>query len=76
MKNNNFDPNFNNKMLKYFTGTADQSSINSTYIVDYGASSYRLVRRNGELTLQGYFQWTRGSEGGFTWKDIPTVDLD
>jgi hypothetical protein len=36
-------------------------------------SAYRLVRRGGELLLQGRFDWTDGKQAGFDWKDIPTV---
>ena len=36
------------------------------------ASAYRLMRRNGELLLQGAYQWQQGSDGGITWRDIPT----
>lgn len=39
-------------------------------------SSYRLARRNGVLILQGAFQWQQGSDGGWTWRDIPTVKLE
>lgn len=36
-------------------------------------SGYRLVNRNGNISLQGYFRWEQGSLGGGDWKDIPTV---
>lgn len=36
-------------------------------------SQYRLVNRNGILTLQGLFQWTEDNCGGVDWMDIPTV---
>ena len=39
-------------------------------------SSYRLVRRNGVLILQGAFQWQEGSDAGWTWRDIPTVVME
>ncbi len=39
-------------------------------------TSWRLARRNGELILQACSRWTQGSEGGFEWNDVPTVDLD
>ncbi len=43
-------------------------------------NNYRLVKKNGELILQGAFQFveTLGDycNSGFTWRDIPTVDLD
>jgi hypothetical protein len=39
-------------------------------------SAYRLVRRNGELTLQGCFTWRSESCGGLEWRDIPTVTED
>jgi hypothetical protein len=35
-------------------------------------AAYRLVRRGGELLLQGRFDWTDGKQAGFDWKDIPT----
>ena len=38
------------------------------------ASAYRLVRRGTELVLQGCFVWQQGANGGFTWRDIPTVN--
>lgn len=45
-----------------------------TLVEDGTPSNYRLKRTiHGEIVLQGCFKWTRGSEGGFTWKDIPTV---
>lgn len=37
---------------------------------------YRLVKRDGVLTLQGLFEWCEGSCGGHEWKDIPTINLD
>ena len=37
---------------------------------------YRLVKRGGELTLQGAFMWSEESSGGFEWRDIPTVVED
>jgi hypothetical protein len=39
-------------------------------------TSWRLARRNGELILQACSCWTQGSEAGFEWNDVPTVDLD
>jgi hypothetical protein len=37
-------------------------------------TAYRLVRRGGELLLQGRFDWTDGKQAGFDWRDIPTVE--
>ena len=42
----------------------------------YPPTSWRLARRNGELILQACSCWTQGSEAGFEWNDVPTVDLD
>lgn len=36
---------------------------------------YRLARRNGELILQGAYQWHDGRGGGLDWRDEKTVDL-
>lgn len=44
-------------------------------VMDNTPSAYRLARRSGELVLQGGFRWTRGVEGGFEWRDIPTEEL-
>jgi hypothetical protein len=39
-------------------------------------AAYRLAKKpNGEVVLQGAYQWTDGKMGGFTWRDIPTVEL-
>lgn len=38
--------------------------------------AWRLARRNGELILQAGSIWTKGTEGGVEWNDLPTVDLD
>lgn len=51
-------------------------SISDTRVEDTLAKAYRLGRRNGELVLQGCFQWTQGSDYGHEWRDIPIVDLD
>lgn len=38
---------------------------------------YRLGRRNGELVLQGAYQWMEGFQNnGIEWRDIPIVELD
>jgi hypothetical protein len=42
--------------------------------------SYRLVRYRAddgaiELKLQGCYLWFQGSDAGYEWRDIPTVDL-
>jgi hypothetical protein len=39
-------------------------------------SAYRLVRHNGELTLQGCFTWRSEKGMDFEWRDIPTVTED
>ena len=39
-------------------------------------SEYRLGLRNGVPVLQGRFVWTEGSMSGFSWRDLPTFDLD
>jgi hypothetical protein len=36
---------------------------------------YRLVRRSGELTLQGMFVQSSGNCVSYLWRDIPTVEL-
>jgi O-acetylhomoserine/O-acetylserine sulfhydrylase-like pyridoxal-dependent enzyme len=40
------------------------------------ASAYRLKRtiEDGELVLQGCYQWQQGADGGFTWRDIETIE--
>jgi hypothetical protein len=36
--------------------------------------AYRLVQKvDGTLVLQGAFNWTEGSNGGYDWEDIPTI---
>ena len=42
--------------------------------------AYRLVRYRTdsgaiELKLQGCYLWIQGSDAGYEWRDIPTVDL-
>jgi len=37
---------------------------------------YRLVKKNGVLTLQRAWGWVNGKDGGIDWQDIPTVDID
>ena len=37
---------------------------------------YRLARSNGNLILQGCYQWQQGSACGHEWRDIPIFDLD
>jgi len=39
-------------------------------------TAYRLVKRNGELLLQGAYQWTQGVNGGVEWRDIPTIEVE
>jgi len=57
------------------------SIINRAFIApgkveDTMAKAYRLARRNGELVLQGCFQWTCGLDYGHECRDIPIVDFD
>lgn len=52
------------------------SGIVAARVESNDPSSYRLARRNGVLILQGAFQWRQGSDGGWTWRDIPTVELE
>lgn len=51
-------------------------SFGAARVEDTMAKAYRLGRRNGELVLQGCFQWTQGLDYGHEWRDIPIVDLD
>ena len=44
--------------------------------VIYPPTSWRLVRRNGELILQAGSMWIQGRESGIEWNDVPTVNLD
>lgn len=37
---------------------------------------YHLARSNGNLILQGCYQWQQGSACGHEWRDIPIFDLD
>lgn len=40
-------------------------------------ASYRLARKpDGELILQGAFQWSEGCNNGIEWRDIPTLILE
>ena len=50
--------------------------ISAARIEDSVAKTYRLARRNGELVLQGCFQWKQGNVYGHEWHDIPVVDLE
>jgi hypothetical protein len=49
--------------------------------VEKGApDAYRLARYRAddgaiELKLQGCYLWLEGSDAGYEWRDIPTVDL-
>ena len=37
---------------------------------------YRLGKKpDGTIVLQGCYVWTRGTEYGQEWKDMPTVEL-
>lgn len=31
---------------------------------------------DGELRVQGAYAWTKGLEGGETWRDLPVVEVD
>lgn len=34
---------------------------------------YRLARKpDGDIVLQGAFQWSQGCDGGIEWREIPT----
>jgi len=49
-------------------------SLTPQRIVDLEPKTYRLLKKpSGELVLQGAYRWYEGVEGGFVWKDIPTV---
>ena len=38
-------------------------------------AAYRLARKpDGELVLQGAYQWQQGRDYGHTWRDIETVE--
>jgi len=37
---------------------------------------YKLVRKNGELVLYGYYQWHEGMKFGAEWREIPTEEAD
>lgn len=37
-------------------------------------TAYRLAQDPwGKIMLQGAYQWSDGMDGGFEWRDIPTV---
>lgn len=50
--------------------------VSSGTVENNNPVAYRLARRNGELILQGAYQWQQGSMGGHEWRDIPIVELD
>lgn len=36
--------------------------------------NYRLMKKlDGKTVLQGAYSWQQGLNGGFEWKDVPTV---
>lgn len=40
-------------------------------------TGYRLARKpDGELILQGAFQWSEGCNDGVEWREIPTLILE
>ena len=40
-------------------------------------SAYRLAKKtDGILVLQGAYYWQEGGDSGYTWRDIPTVELE
>ena len=82
------DPSFKNtcidgsKMANHGVGAANidlgylpLANICAARIESCAPSEYRLKRSRGwEIVLQGCFTWRQGSEGGFEWRDIPTVE--
>lgn len=53
------------------------STITAARVESSVPVQYRLARRNGNLILQGCYQWQQGFDSsGFEWRDIPTLDLD
>jgi hypothetical protein len=57
-------------------GIINLSTVSPVRVEDNVAKAYRLARRNGELVLQGCFQWTQGRDYGHEWRDVPTVELE
>ena len=55
-------------------GAITMATISAPLIESGTPIAYRLLRkRTGEVVLQGCYAWQRGwSEGGTTWRDIPT----
>lgn len=51
-------------------------TIGPGLVQDLSPIEYRLAKKNGTLILQAKFSWQRGSEYGYEWKDIPTINLD
>jgi hypothetical protein len=55
----------------------DTTTINAPRVESGNPVAYRLRRRNGELALQGAFQWREGFyRYGLKWRDIAIVELD
>ncbi len=65
-------------------GTSDIIKVNSLLMSNSGAArmerstdEYRLgMMPNGVMVLQRAFTWTKGKEGGVTWRTLPLVRLD
>lgn len=39
-------------------------------------AKYRLVIKNNQLALQGYYTWMEGYNSGGEWRYIPIINLD
>jgi len=49
----------------------------STRVENTLPSEYRLAKKtDGILVLQGAYYWQEGSDSGYKWRDIPTVELE
>lgn len=55
------------------TADPDFDNFCAAKVESLSPTGYRLISRNGILSLQGYFRWEQGSMGGGEWRDIPTV---
>ena len=57
--------------------TIDNEARFAPFRVESGVPvQYRLARSNGNLILQGCYQWRQGSDCGHEWRNIPIFDLD